>query len=597
MNSKHTLTWFVVALALFAVIVGYRYFARPASPGPSEILPGLNPLTVTSIEVSPRNTAEICAVNTNGNWVLTQPLSYPAQASAIESFISVLQKLKPAIRLSASDLANEHDGNAQFGFDSPSVAVVIQSGDQRCELLVGNKTPPGDQVFVRVVGQDGVFVTDAGWLKSIPQSVDDWRDTSLAGDETGCDSIEITNGAKIIELARDPASRLWQMVRPLAARADGDYIASALEKLQRARISQFVTDNTNADLSAFGLQPADLDLWLKHGSNVLTAVDFGKASTNDSAEIFARREGWNAVVTTPVKPLSAWFGAVNDFRDHYLLELTAPVAEIDMIGPGTNNFALKRQGSGWTIPGETFPVDAESVQSMIQTLAGMRVSEFVKDVATPADLPAYGLATPSRQIILRSADGETNAVIAQLLFGAVRTNAVFVQRSDENSIYAISPEDFGSLPAGPAWQFRKRQIWSFAEGDVAKITVRQKGRTVEMIHDGPNKWSLAPGSQGIINPPGIEYTAHDLGDLAVGSAQAWWARGVSDPARYGLKPGNLSVTVALKDGQTNTVDFGLQLGQTALAAVTLEGQRWVFIFPPDLYQLLMSYLVISPGVP
>ena len=63
-------------------------------------------------------------------------------------------------------------------------------------------------------------------------------------------------------------------------------------------------------------------------------------------------------------------------------------------------------------------MDAESVQSFIQMLASLRVSEFVKDVATPADLPQYGLATPSRQIILRSAVGDTNAIIAQLLFGA-----------------------------------------------------------------------------------------------------------------------------------------------------------------------------------
>jgi len=177
-----------------------------------------------------------------------------------------------------------------------------------------------------------------------------------------------------------------------------------------------------------------------------------------------------------------------------------------------------------------------------------------------------------------------------LLFGAARTNEVFAQRSNENSVYAISPEEFGSLPAGPDWQFRERNLWSFSENDVAKITVRQNGKTLEILRNGPNKWSLAPGSQGVINPPGIEYLAQDLGSLAVGSTAAWWARGAANPAAYGLKPGNLSVTVTLKNQNTFTVDFGLQLGQTALAAVTLDGERWVFIFPPDLYQLIMSYL-------
>jgi hypothetical protein len=595
MNSKHTFTWFILAVALFAFIVGDRFFERSTVALPSVMLPDLHPLTVTAIQVSPRDTAEISAVNTNGAWSLTQPVAYPAQASAIESLLAALQKLKPAQQLGAHEVSQNHEA---FGFTSPSASLVIQSGDERREILVGDKTAPGDQVYVKVVGRDGVFVTDTDWLKFIPQSANEWRDTSLVGDISGCDSILLTNGTKIIELHRDPATHLWQMVRPLPRRANGDYIADALQKLRTARVSQFITDNPNADLSTYGLQPANLDLWLEHGSNVLTAIHAGKASTNDSAQVFAKRDIWNAVVTTAAEPLSPWKGEINDFRDPYLLELTAPVAEIDMIGPGTNNFVLQRlDANRWAIPGETFPVDADSVQHFIERLASLRVSEFVKDITTPADLAAYGLAKPSRQIILRPVAGDTNAVIAHLLFGASRTNEVFVQRSDEISVYAISPEDFGGLPAGPAWHFRERRIWNFSEGDVAKITARQNGKTIEVLHDGQNKWSLAAGSQGIINPPGIEYLAHDLGELAVGSPDAWWARGVTNPASFGFKPGNLSVTLTLKNQDTLTADFGFQLGQTALAAVTLDGERWVFIFPPDLYVLVTSYLPISSNVP
>jgi hypothetical protein len=618
MNSKHTFIWFILAVLLFAFIVGYRFFERSAVVEPSELFPQLHPLAVTGIQISPRDAAEICAVNTNGAWFLTQPVAYPAQASAIEALLAALQKLKPAVSITPAEVSQTHNANSQFGFDSPAVSLVVESGDERREILVGNKTAPGDQVFVRVVGRNGVFVTDVGWLKFIPQSAGDWRDTALVGDISTCDSVLLTNGTQIVELRRNPENHLWQMVRPLHARANGDYIAVALQNLQTAQVSHFVTDNSNADLSAFGLQPAGLDLWLERGSNVLTALHLGKASTNVSAEVFAQREGWNTVLTTPEKPLAAWFGQPNNFRDPYLFELTAPVAEIEMIGPGTNHFVLRRlDTNGWTIPGETFPVDDGSVQSFIQTLANLRVSRFVKDVATAANLPAYGLATPSRQIILRSAAGDTNAVIAQLVFGAATTNEVFVRRTDENPVYAISPEDFSRLPEGPDWQFRERRLWNFPEADVAKIAVHQSGKTLEVLHNGPNKWALAPGSQGIIVPAGIEYTAHDLGDLTVGAAQEWLARGVTDPAiggnwrlfflgqfevgapsAFGFKPGHPSVTATLKDGRTFTLDIGGQLGgNTALAMVTLEGERWVFILPSDLYYFITTYLVSSPHVP
>jgi hypothetical protein len=61
----------------------------------------------------------------------------------------------------------------------------------------------------------------------------------------------------------------------------------------------------------------------------------------------------------------------------------------------------------------------------------------------------------------------------------------------------------------------------------------------------------------------------------------------------------LQVTVELKDGTKNTVDFITELPQehTALAAVTLEGDRWIFVFPPALFQFVLSYLTIPANVP
>jgi len=383
------------------------------------------------------------------------------------------------------------------------------------------------------------------------------------------------------------------MLRPLQARADGDRITGALQNLQDARITQFVTDDPKADLTAFGLQPADLDLWLGHGTNFSDGLHTGKNPPDDPAQVYARREGWNAIVTTAKDPLSPWHGTVNDFRDPHLLELTAPAAEIEV--RGENNFTLQRQGSNdWRIAGEKFPADAENVQQFIKVLASLRVAEFVKDVVTTADLPAYGLAAPSRQITLRSVIGDSNAVIAQLSF-AVQTNGIFVRRTDEDFIYSISAEDLNRLPEA-GWEFRDRRIWHFTENDVAQITLRQDGKTRTLIRNGVDKWSLAAGSQGIINDAAIEETAHRLGELA---ATGWVARNLTEPEKLGFKPDNLQIIFELKSGEKLSVDFGTELprAQTALAAVTLDGERWAFIFPPTLYQFVLSYLTIPANVP
>jgi hypothetical protein len=557
----------------------------------------LRPTAVTSVQVIPSGALEIRADRTNGAWRLAKPIAYPAQTAVIESLLDALQKLTAATRISAAELRGHRDADAEFGFETPRISLVIEAGGQRRQLLVGNQTSPGDQVFLRVVGMDGAYVADADWLKFIPHSANDWRDTTLVdANNRGLDWIVLTNGTKVIELRRDATNHLWRMIRPFPARADTDRITDALQRLQAAHVTQFVTDDAKADLTAYGLQPADLDLWLGRGTNFAGAIHVGKTLTNDSTQVFVKRDSWNALTTTAKEPLAPWRGSVNDFRDPHLLELITPVAEIEVHGP--DNFTLQRQGSNdWQIAGKKFPADAENVQLFIKTLAGLRVPEsgFVKDVVTAPDLPTYGLETPTRQITLRSRAGDTNSVLVQLSFGTNQNKEVFVRRADEDFVYALTVEDFNRLPES-AWEFRERRIWDFSEGDVAQITLHQGGKTRQIVRTGLNKWSLAAGSQGIINPPAIEETAHRLGGL---TAYGWVGRNVTEPEKLGFNTNNLQIVFELKNSVKHTVDFGAELpsSQTALAAVTLDGERWAFVFPPVLYQFVLSYLTIPANVP
>ena len=596
MNSKITGIWFVIAASLFAVIFFLHRILQPAATESFGILPGLRPADVTSVQIIPSGALEIRVCRTNHAWLLTKPAAYPAQSAAIEALLEALQKLTAATRLNAAELRQHHNADAEFGFEMPRFSLVIETGDQRRQLLVGSRTPPGDQVFLRVVGVDGAFVADADWLKFIPPSANDWCNTALVDTrQSSLDWVVLTNGAKVIELRLDPTNHLWRMVRPFPARADTEHITEALQQLQNARVSRFVTDDPKADLSAFGLQPAELDLWLGHGTNFLSALHVGKNPTNDPTQVFVQRDGWPVIVTTLRESLLPWRSQVNYFRDSHLLELTAPVSEITV--QGQTSFTLEQRDSNdWRIAGEKFPADAENVQLFLKTLAGLRIPEtgFVQAVVTTPDLPTYGLASPARQITLSTRAGDSNRVLVQLSFGTNQNNEVFVRRADEDFVYAVTAEDFNRLPEA-AWEFRERRLWNFKEGDVAQITIHQNGKTRQVIRTGVNKWSLAPGSQGMINPPAIEETVHRLGELR---SYAWFARNPAEPEKCGLNTNDLQIVVELKNEAKYTVDFGLPISnQTALAAVLLEGERWVFVFPPALYQLVQGFLTIPASVP
>src|SRR5215469_4070409 len=121
MNSKNTLTWFIVAIALFAFIFIYQFFQRPAAPTSTDLLPGLRPSSVTSIQVFPNNSPEISVERTNRGWVMTQPVVYPGQKAAIESLVGELKKLTVAMRV-----ASGGSSDSDFGFKTPET-ITLQS--------------------------------------------------------------------------------------------------------------------------------------------------------------------------------------------------------------------------------------------------------------------------------------------------------------------------------------------------------------------------------------------------------------------------------------------------------------------------------------
>jgi hypothetical protein len=282
------------------------------------------------------------------------------------------------------------------------------------------------------------------------------------------------------------------------------------------------------------------------------------------------------------------------------LEITQPIAEIDV--DASEHFTLQRHGDNdWSLVGQKYPADPETVQDFVKKLASLKVSEFFKDVATPVDFEKYGFTANSRQIILRSAGDGTNVATTQIIFGDSDTNGQYVRRADEKSIYRLSAADIAPLQDF-GYMFRNRQIWNFSGKDVAQVTIHQNGKLRQIIQTTPDKWALAPGSQGMIASLFIEQTvggAQNVTGLCQLSAEGWVSPNLTDPDAYGFTTNSLQITLELKNGENHTVEFGKELSrwQTALASVTLDGQRWVFVFPPILYQYVSSYLTIPNEAP
>ncbi len=596
MNPRNTLRWLIVAVVLFAFILFQQHYLRKAVGGPVKVLPTLKAARVTCVQVRPAAQLEIRAERTNGTWQLTEPLVYPAQAASIETLLSELEALRPAPYISERELRNHPNTDEEYGFAAPQASITIEQPGYAARLRVGSKTAPGDQVFLQVVGVEGVYVVDAGFLKYLPRSADDWRDTALINlSGQVVDRLAITNGTTIFELRREGTNKWWHMVYPLEARANNPKVEQCLQTLQSVRVRQFVSDDPKADLETFGLQSPELELTLGQGTNTVVRLQFGKTLTNDTRLVYARFLGRTTIVTVRKDLLAPWYGQVNDFRDPFLVTWTTPVAAIDV--RGQDGFALRQTNGAWRVLPQNFAADTGLVKGLVSALRGLQIVEFSKDVAIAPDLPTFGLASPVRQYILRAAatnspSGPTNPVIVEVDFGTNQADKVFAWRPDESCVYAVKLADFQRLPAA-SWEMRERQIWNLSTNDVGGVTIRQQGHLRELIRNGPNDWSLASGSQGVINVLGVEETVSGLCQLA---AVAWVAHGDQERARYGFTDSSDRITLDLKDGRKFPVDFSRPAGaDLPFAAVTLDGEPWVFQFPTWLYEYVGRFLAVSPG--
>jgi hypothetical protein len=581
------------AAALFAFIFLFNHFRPHPQTGPTYLLPGFDAKAIKSVQIQPAGQLEIRASRSNGVWRLTEPVAYPAQGTNIEKLLNALQQITIAHKLSEQELRSDPKADEDYGIDPAQISMVL-TGDRSTNWIhFGHKTSPGDQVFVRVIGIAGVSIVDADVLDFFPPNANAWRDTTLADfTNLSFDRISVTNSARSQSflLQRDSTNRLWAMIFPLKARADSEKVEDAMAKLETMRVQQFVSDDPKVDLESFGLQPPALTVAFGNGTNFSVALDFGKESTNSPGLIYARRHDQNAIVTVPTNTLGEWSASYDVFRDRHLVSLLGPVDKIEV--HGQDNFYLQWQTNNtWRVMPNDFPADQILATGLARTLSDMQVTEFVKDSVPEPDLPHYGLApAPMRKytITWTTSPTATNPP-TELDFGTNSSGQIFARRIGEDAVYGISPADFQALPSA-SWELRDRSIWNFDVTNVAQIVIQQEGRKREITRTENGGWSLAKGSSGIINASAIEDTTRELGHLA---AFAWAGHGAEKLAGFGFSPQGYQISIELKSGEKLNMQFGgtSRLG-SPYASVLLNGEPWIFEFPPDLYSAIQYCLTI-----
>jgi hypothetical protein len=566
--------------------------------GPVYLLPELDAQTVRTLQIHPSGQPDIRVERTNNGWQLTAPVNYPAQSTNVQKLLEALQMLTVPHRIPENELRSNPKAAEDYGIEPPQLTLIFDSGPP---ILIGHRTSPGDQVFVRIPGREGVAVVDSSVLNLFPQSANDWRDKRLA-DTTGLafDRIVVTNSTRSqwsFVLQQDPTNRLWGMTFPLKVRADSEKVDDALQRLQKLHVHDFVSDEPKPDLESYGLQTPALTVALGQGTNSVLALDFGKELTNSPGLIYARRRDQTAVVTLSTNALAQWNASYDVFRDRHLVTMLGPIASVRVAGQ--DEFTLQWQTNNtWRVLPQNYPADQTLATHLVRTLSELQVANFERDSVSEVLLPQYpqyGLAKPARQFTISWTPSTTATNAPTTIdFGVNTNNQVFARRIGEDAVYGINPADFEALPSA-SWEMRDRRIWDFESTNVARITIHQNGQTREIVRKGATGWALATNSSGTINLSAIEDTVRALGHL---TAFSWVGHGTDKLAGYGFDPKGYELSIELKNGNKLTLRLGGDARlDSAYASVPLDGEPWIFEFPPDVLPSLVYSLMIHTPPP
>jgi hypothetical protein len=319
----------------------------------------------------------------------------------------------------------------------------------------------------------------------------------------------------------------------------------------------------------------------------------------------ARRLQPPGLIEIDKTPLLPWEGDYANFLDRHLLSVAPElIGSVEVSGRGIETFTVERTAGGpWRVTsasGETFLADELLMKIWLSDLTNIQVEigRSVVEDKTPYGLDKAASALLRSRLFCAPSAGQTNALLADLLFG-LGTNQparIFEMGNDKKYVNSIDPLQFGRLP-NAYWQLRDRAIWHFESNQVAAIDVHQLGTDLRYTRGTNGQWTLPRGSIVAIVQPAIEETLYRMGQLR---AVFWDGYGEDHLERFGFDEADYRIAFEIKrDGrmETNTIQFGKPSAYFhPYASVIRDGRRLIFEFPIDLYDpWVVNCLSIPPA--
>lgn len=389
--------------------------------------------------------------------------------------------------------------------------------------------------------------------------------------------VTLTYGDRTITLAKGDTG--WRVTAPVEAAADATAVDGLLRAISTAEATKTI-DDPPADLAPFGLAPPFVTIAVTAGDATVPTLKVGK-TTQVSGATYVQRADQPAVLLTGSSFRTAVDKQPRDLRDKTVV--TFRDEEIDALtlrGPG-GTVALAKQHGAWTITEPAaLRADNAAVRALLTTLRTLRATDFANDAPAAADLAAYGLDTPERELTLRAGEREI-----RVRLGTESEQGVYVQAGDQPTVFVVGKWAAGDLGKGVS-ELRDKTLLTFDPTAAARIVVTRADGASFTLSAADGGWRLDE-AEGAANAATVDAFVGALSRLA-GTEVV----GESPPqpaAELGLAAPLLTIAVTGKDGAAiGSVRLGAHTPDPPATEHTAQrdGDAAVFALPEHVFKSL-----------
>ena len=400
-----------------------------------------------------------------GEWDITAPIQAKADDTAVNNMLITIVDEEVTRSLTPEEPVNL----ALYGLAQPPVVlrIALQDGTTLPKVSIGKDTPVGFSAYVQKEGDPQLHLTRQAFRLGLTKEVKELRDkTVLPFERDSVTRIALNTAETSIVLGKTDDG--WAFENRASHAVDTTAVHTYLSTLEGLRAEDFV-EQPLLDLSAFGLDPAQLTVSLHLGEDAKRTLSVGGEKSVEAGNTSHSRESGNPgqrylkrddgetlylVRTGLLKDLSK---SVTDFRDKSVVSIPeGKITQVVVTRAGGEGFTLSRgEENAWEIDRKLEgTLKTATLSQFVADLRELRGFEIAAD--NPEDLSLYGLATPALTLVAIDEAGER---LATVLFGQTvhegtekhfamleRGETVFTLRDYVFSRFDKNPEDFWEKP-------------------------------------------------------------------------------------------------------------------------------------------------------